>query len=249
MKKLTIILLAISFMLPVIVFAQKADSTRNNSVKRIYDLVKAKGKPVIVIDGIIYNENSKPFDTDSIADTYVLNPPGSENIYGVKGKDGAILIATKSFRTANSTISTPVKSDTTTYVLNGKLSNEQEVETLDPDMILNIGILKYDKSAVAEEFQGKTKFVVTTKAYATKYYQDKLSHLSKQYEQYLARHHDDDKLLFVINGVQYQSSSRERIEKLYKLFSDNLIIENFKLTYVEGSTSNPSSLNINTNSN
>ncbi|SEP05914.1 hypothetical protein SAMN05192574_12060 [Mucilaginibacter gossypiicola] len=247
MKKLSIILFYVGLLLPVVVFAQKADSSKNNSVKKIYDLIHIKGKPLIVIDGIIYNEDSKPFDTNDIAAIEVLNPPGSENIYGKRAKDGAILINTKNLQTVPADTYASIKLDSITYILNGKPSTEKELKTLDPNSVLTINILKNAQDSLSNGSQRVKTLMVITKSYAIKSYQDKLSSLSKQYEQYLKAYHNDDKLLFIINGVKYQFSSRERIEKLYNIFFNDGVSNKFELTYVSGIDSIPSSLNINTN--
>lgn len=66
-------------------FAQSRDTVSPNPNK----------KPLIVIDGVIYDGDFNKINPKDILSEHVLKPPGSTNIYGKQGADGLILITTK----------------------------------------------------------------------------------------------------------------------------------------------------------
>lgn len=133
------------------------------------------------------------------------------------------------------------------YILDDIIVSETVLKNIDPKMLLKVGVLR-EEAAIAK-YGSRAKagaILIVTIKFAVQNYQNKLSSLSKQYKQYLKKYNGDDKLLFVINGVEYSSSSQERIEKLYKIFSDDAVFSSFELTYVTGTDTIPSSVNLNT---
>lgn len=251
--------------------AQKADTLQNNFIESIYALIHAKGKPLVVVNGIIYKATSKPFETKDISAIEVLQPPGSVTIYGPSAADGAMLITTKqnmvdaadqtiipvsankSARQSNVDSANSVEitkfsqlaNDSALFVLDG-LPSDKNLNGISPDEILNINILKWEKAS--ELFEGQAKHgivVVVTKKSAIMVYQQKLSSLSSDYKEYLQLHHNDDNLIYIVNGVKYSSSSKERIGKLYELFTREAKFQNFSLHFIHGVNNIPNSVEIN----
>jgi hypothetical protein len=235
MMKLRIIVSLCFLGLSVAANAQKADSSANKSIEKIYLYTNVKGKPIIVIDGSIYSESNRPFDVNDILRYTFLKPPGSTNIYGQQAADGAILITSKNLLKSDTTKYSSIKSDSVIYVLDGELSNKRAISVLNPHSILSIDILKKDKNSIFDGLSRNDVFVIITKAYATKCYQEKISSLLKEYKEYLKNHHqDDERLSFVINGKKYVTSSDDRIKRLYDLFADNKTYQNFSLKIYYG---------------
>nr|WP_183566299.1 hypothetical protein [Mucilaginibacter sp. SP1R1] len=220
------------------------DSVKNTSVGKNYSLIGAKGRRLVVIDGIIYKKAYKQFDINDILDFALINPPGSVNIYRPQAADGAILITSKVRKEPDAT---SIKSDSVIYILNGDLSNKREISALDVNDVLSINILKYDEKSVSEESRDKHILIATSKSFAIKSYQKKISSFLKEYKAYLKVHDDNDnKLLFVINGNKYPTSTDDRIKKLYEIFADDIAFSSFYLYYVTGSGPIPSSVEIKT---
>jgi hypothetical protein len=244
MRKLIIIFSFLGFAFTA--NAQKADSSVNESIKKIYLYTGVKGKPLIVIDGSIYYGNYKEFNTNDIVSFYFLKPPGSTNIYGKQAADGAILITSKKYREPDTANYSLMRSDNRIYILDGELSNEKEMNTLDPNRILSLTVLKNDKKSISEERRGKTTLIAITRNFAVKQYQKKLSELSTEYKVYLNKHHQSDKgLLFIINGEKYATSTDDRIKKLYELVASDKIHQSFSLNYIVGYNHIPSAVEIN----
>jgi hypothetical protein len=204
--------------------AQKPDTLQNASIRKIYDLIKIKGKPLIVIDGIIYSVKDKPFDTKDISALEVLHPPGSVNIYGMQAADGAILITTANLDKTNYS---GEKSGSTVWVLDGEISTENEIKKLNPKDIFSVDVLK--KGKMVDPSLGDMKsdiVVVLTKAAAIKTYQNKLSQFSKEYAAFLeVNNYDDSGISYInaANGELWRQSTKEGINLLYKLSVDDIL--------------------------
>ena len=71
-------------------FAQSNDTAYKDTSKRliIRDFVIKPDKPLIVIDGIIYNGDLKKINPKDILRVDVLKPPGATNIYGDRAREG-----------------------------------------------------------------------------------------------------------------------------------------------------------------
>jgi hypothetical protein len=220
--------------------AQKADTTKNASIQKIYDLIKAKGKPLIVIDGIIYKADSKPFDTEDISAIDMLHPPGSINIYGEQAADGAILISTRNSNERDTLSDLHKKEilDNLTYVLNGEPSTDKEISALKPEDILSFTALKYDKESVSEEFKSKRTLVVITKSFAKNSYQATLSKFSKEYKNCLdSTKHDDSKFFYVLNGQPLEVEDK-RIQSLFDIHENQIKKVHFMGKFYKGVINN-----------
>lgn len=134
------------------------------------------------------------------------------------------------------------------YILDEKKIEAAAFRKINPKSIFKVNVLKHDAAVKKYGRQAKDgAIVVLTKKFAISSYQERLSLLSKDYKQYLKEHHNDDKLLFIINGVEYQSSSWERTEKLYSIFSSDVVShDNLKLSFTTGTATIQTSVIINT---
>lgn len=248
---------------------QYRDSMYVSGGKLIFrDATTAAGKAYIEVDGSVFTGKLSSIKPDDIEEFSVIKISDAQQIYGAKGQNGAYLIKTKAGqKVANSMLppasvpldtaknrkynhalnySEPDNSDSSTYVVDGEPLTRREAEKINPENILSIDILKTSKESVSEEQKGKNTMVVITKPFAVSCYQKRISNLSNDYRQYLKSHHNSDgKLLFLINGVQYPTSTDERIKKLYELFLDSATFQSFSLYYVTGAGKIPSSVEIN----
>lgn len=193
--------------------AQKPDTLQNASIRSIYDLIKIKGKPLIVIDGIIYSVKDKPFDTKDISALEVLHPPGSVNIYGKQAADGAVLITTKQrmIDTANVELSvlkekkTSSQSDNVglrdigsmfnfykpTIMLNDRVYYD-DLDVIDPK---SISIIYVFNEPIASALFGSNSIYGAAIVYTKDYYSIKISKKMKPFDS-LANN-----TLYLIDGV------------------------------------------------
>lgn len=246
MRKGLFIFSLLNLIFSIVSNAQNTDPLKNASIEKIYSLTKAKGRPLIVIDGIIYTGKGKQFNVDDIAMLEFLKPPGSTNIYGPQGNDGAILINSKNLRAQDTANRISINPDSTIYVLNGELSSEKELNSLDVSDLLSIEVLKTDKTSVPEEQREKRTKIIITRSFAIKTYQKGISDLSADYRQFLKSYKNNDgKLPFLINGIKYPISTDKRIKKLYELFLNKSTLQDFELHYVFASGNLPSFVEIN----
>jgi len=212
--------------------AQKVDTLRNVSIQKIYDLIKVKGKPLVVIDGFIYKADSKPFDIKNISAIEFLKPPGSTNIYGSQAVDGAILITADRSDTASYTL---MKIDSAIYILDGELSSKNKIDGLKPEDIISIDILKKGKMSDPSLSQVKGDIVVViTKHFAINQYQKKFGAFSAEYIKYLKlKNGDESRFKYVVDGnVLLGNNASDIVKKLYAIPGDKIK----KVTFIEKST-------------
>lgn len=103
-------------------------------------------QPLFVVDGKI-SENINKIDPNSIESMEILKSPYAQTLYGNKGKDGVILIKTKSFAEKNpDTLKTDIKK-----IINREISKERvrqdSVKTLKGSQVNQIKVTGYKKSA------------------------------------------------------------------------------------------------------
>ena len=239
MKILTFIF---CFFLSLNALAQSGDTIRNDTSKHfmIVDArsITKRDKPLVVIDGTIYNGDLEKINPKDILRVDVLKPPGSTNIYGKQGANGVILITTKLHQNIdtikkNDTIST--LPDSAVYVIDGEIS-DKKLNGIDPKNILSIDILKKDKAA--ELFEGGFRnglVIVVTKSSAVKRYQKKLGTFSGKYREYLQKNQNDDKeLIYILNGVQLKQNNNEAIGILYKIHIEDIKTVGYSDNFIEG---------------
>jgi hypothetical protein len=205
--------------------AQSTDTVRRDTSKR-FMIVDTKSidkneKPLCVVDGIIFKGNIKQINPNDILQVAILKPPGSVNIYGPQGANGAILISTKRHQNINAgknadTVKSAL-SNSAVYIIDGVISNKK-LEGIDPKDILSIDVLKKNKTTESTEIDpAHDMVIVVTKAGAVKSYQKKLSDFSVSYKKYLDSHNGDDSgLTYVVDGDIYNKWVDD-LEKLYKL--------------------------------
>jgi hypothetical protein len=121
------------------------------------------------------------------------------------------------------------------YILDEKKIKAAAFQTIDPKSILKVSVIKQGAGITKYGFQAKDGvIIVVTKKFAVKTYQQRLIALLDEYKKYFKEHHNDDRLSFIINGIAYRSSSWERTEKLYNIFSDDAVFRNSELSYTTG---------------
>jgi hypothetical protein len=223
--------------------AQNSDTVGKDTSKHfmIVDArpINKQDKPLIVVDGIIYNGDLKKINPKDILRVDVLKPPGATNIYGDRGEKGVILISTR-FHKGTDTIK---KSDTVfsklpdsaLYVIDGLIS-DKKLTGIAPQNILSIDILKKDKAA--ELFEGGFKngvVIVVTKSSAIKSYQNRLGAFSQKYKEYLQKNQNDDKgLVYILNGIQLKRNSDETINILHKIHNEDIKTVGYSDNFIEG---------------
>ena len=90
MKVLTLVF---CLFLSVAAFAQSQDTTKKS--KAANTKAVAKPKPLLVVDGKIFNGELEAIDQNTIKSVSILKDTSAIKLYGEKGKNGAILITIK----------------------------------------------------------------------------------------------------------------------------------------------------------
>ncbi len=182
------------------------------------------GKPLYVINGIIYTGNIREIDPNDIVQFGMLKPPGSVNIYGEQGKNGAALITTKSHPDikiikADVALADSLTDNNAMYVIDGEVS-KNKLDGLDPYDVVSVNVLKdvsADKSVRVTA--SDVTVLIITKKYGIKSYQNKLSTFSAKYKAYLEAHQNNDSDCgYILNGEPVGGQSKnEIIKKLYEI--------------------------------
>lgn len=112
------------------------------------------------------------------------------------------------------------------YIVDGKVSNAN----VKPSEVLTASILD---SAEAIKLYGRNYkggvTVITTRAYAIKQIQQKLSTLNKKYKDYLnQKHGDDSNLAYVLNNNILNLKRKSSLDELYELKPDDIKSVTFK---------------------
>lgn len=210
--------------------------SRDTSRKLIRHDTTVKSKPLIVVDGIIYNGDLKSIDPNDISSITVLKDPGATNIYGPQGANGVVIIQTKQYK-KHSYPSQPldsVVSKDALFVIDG-VPSKNKLNDIDSKDIFSLDILKKGKGSDPSFEPVRDVVIVVTKAGATRAYQKKFSTFSKEYKQYINAHRDDGHLTYIINGIQVSANMDEKIRSLYGLKADS--IKNIVFTSTPGQDS------------
>jgi hypothetical protein len=79
--------------------AQNTDTVRKDTSRRVVEIDANKmgehKNALFVVDGVILEGDVKQVDPKNISHVTILRPPGSVNIYGPRGVNGAVLISTR----------------------------------------------------------------------------------------------------------------------------------------------------------
>lgn len=154
MKRLIIISLTALLLSNMVSAQTKSDSTHTSSIQiRGYYTDKS---PLYVVDGKVVGISLNELNPDQIESITILKDGSATALYGKEGQNGVVVITTKSkpavtvtgygtkfiLRGDKSFGKDPV------FVLDGKIMEEGSLNTLDPNTIQSITVLK-DTSAIA----------------------------------------------------------------------------------------------------
>jgi TonB-dependent SusC/RagA subfamily outer membrane receptor len=165
--------------------AQKKKCLTKSPVKLTGSMTAVRGnldKVLIVIDGrISTKEEMDKMNPEEIESIKVLKDQASVKIYGDKGKNGVILIATKVTLHNNKSVGTKEKSEQIQspatvqihvsdskiptdllYVIDGKTASKEEMSKLPPDEIENISVLKGKSALKIYGDKGKDGVILIT---------------------------------------------------------------------------------------
>lgn len=166
---------------PVVLVNHSKDDTigKKNSLSRTNGnnsaiQINAKKEPYVVVNGIPKGKDKKhlnelnPSDIDSIT---VLKGDTAEALYGLNGKDGAVLVATKNADKTENKVSkirirnsSEVAEKPPIVYLDGKEISEQEMDQLNPEDIERIDVLKGAKAIAEGGTKGENGIIyITTK--------------------------------------------------------------------------------------
>ncbi|WP_282135543.1 M56 family metallopeptidase [Seonamhaeicola maritimus] len=124
--------------------------------------------PLFIVDGKeVDKDKIEGIDSDKIKTVFVLKGEQATEKYGDKGKDGVIIITTK-----DKDKSPPVLklSGKARYFIDGKESKENVLESLDPDDIESIDVLKGEHAINKYGLKGKDGvIIITTKTSKSKW--------------------------------------------------------------------------------
>ncbi|MFC0516175.1 hypothetical protein ACFFGT_18280 [Mucilaginibacter angelicae] len=130
------------------------------------------------------------------------------------------------------------------YVVDGKQS-DRNFKGLKLKDVHSVEFIKQKTDSITNAPTSFKIIIVTTREYAVKQYKQGIGALSKEYESYLEKHHNDDSnLIYIINGHEYKSMTSVRIEQLYNILSQKATYNEFSLYYVMGHDSIPPSVEI-----
>lgn len=152
---------------------QVKDTTRVDSSKIVFHERSVSsnklGKPLYVVDGVIYTKNLnsiRPADIESIS---ILKGVSAIALYGTAGANGVVLITMKQSWRAKHNHGTIVKP---LIVLNGIIF-KGDIKTIDPKTIESVSVLKADKATPIWGRAGASgAVIITTKAAASKFRPD-----------------------------------------------------------------------------
>jgi TonB-dependent SusC/RagA subfamily outer membrane receptor len=110
--------------------------------------------PLIVLDGeIVSNDVLAKLDSKSIQSIDVLKDKSATALYADKGKDGVLIIKTKSKES---------KEDNPLIVLDGKIITKGEMDNLSPHSIESVNVLKGKTATELYQEKGKDGVIVIT---------------------------------------------------------------------------------------
>ena len=130
----------------------ETDLNPNIVAGKLSDSDVAAGMPMFVVDGTeVPSTTSAPSDINTIE---IFEPNSPEALkYGERGKNGVMIIKTKS---GNSIVNT-------LYIIDGKKSTEADMKALDPNKIKSIEVLKGKAAEKYTDDPNVGVVIVTTK--------------------------------------------------------------------------------------
>lgn len=171
-------------------------------------------QPLFVVDGKIL-ENINKIDPNNIESITVLKDASAQTLYGSKGKDGVILVTTKTFAEKNpDALKTDIKK-----IINGEVSKERirqdSVKTLKGGQVNQIKVTGYKKSA--DDF------------YATTLQQEKLKKFLNDNKGNI---NPKDGYVLVINGKVARESDLKEVDAktVTKVMATDLTAKNSELS-------------------
>jgi len=156
---------------------------QSNSPLKFGDTNSFGKQPLIIVDGVVSKtQNANNIPPEAIESISVLKDASSTKIYGDKGKNGVILITTK--KGASASQNTPIDVKVTGYatdqkedqntqpatgfqiksaqneskpliVVNGVISEDQNIDKIDPETIQSINVIKDENSTKKYGEKGK----------------------------------------------------------------------------------------------
>ena len=126
---------------------------------------------LVIVDGIKQNKgvvfNLNSIDPNTIASISIFKDKAAIAAYGEEGKDGVILIKTKKKEpttTITGTIADGTVVKTTTadplYIVDGKIRTKEEINTIQPENIESVSVLKAEQAIAKYGEQGKNGVVI-----------------------------------------------------------------------------------------
>lgn len=186
--------------------------------KRLFGSAAAVGKqpqPLYVVDGEIFYSEINTINPNNIESITVLKDASAQTLYGSKGKDGVILITTKTFAEKNpDALKTDIKK-----IINGEVSKERirqdSVKTLKGGQVNQIKVTGYKKSA--DDF------------YATTLQQEKLKKFLNDNKGNI---NPKDGYVLVINGKVARESDLKEVDAktVTKVMATDLTEKNSELS-------------------
>jgi len=172
-------------------------------------------QPLYVVDGEIFYSEINTINPNNIESITVLKDASAQMLYGSKGKDGVILITTKTFAEKNPDA---LKEDVKKR-LNGEISKERirqdSVKTLKGGQVNQIKVTGYKKSA--DDF------------YATTLQQEKLKKFLNDNKENI---NPKDGYVLVINGKVARESDLKEVDAktVTKVMATDLTAKNSELS-------------------
>ena len=171
--------------------------TQNNGDEIKLKTDNAKKEPLYVVDGKIVNKKETNLNTKNIDTVNILKGETASTKYGDKGKNGVVEVISKknnpwsvnyevteikTIKTINTKeddvfisnqlnniYSNKSNSEKALLIVNGKKTNAKDINSIDPNSIVNISVLKDKKAIDAYGEEGKNGvIIVTTKSAAPK---------------------------------------------------------------------------------
>jgi len=124
------------------------------------------------------------------------------------------------------------------YIVDGVSAQK---ETIKPQDVFSKDVLTGRQLTAIYDNKGlDTLTIVVTKKGAIRYYQNKLSAFSREYESYLkSNNNNDSDIHYVVHGESIESKGDERIDALYKIPPEKIIA----VTFTESSRANGNGTN------
>ncbi|TYA92108.1 M56 family metallopeptidase [Seonamhaeicola marinus] len=117
--------------------------------------------PLIIVDGKeVKKEDFEKIDKNRIHSIYVLKDDHATNQYGDKGKNGVMVVKTKDINDPPLTFRLTGDSVNPLYILDGKKVDKSKIETLDPDDIKSIDVLKGEHATKIYGSQNKNGVII-----------------------------------------------------------------------------------------